>query len=286
MSDTPRAAKVERRDTVASAVLLYDLNGSTVTASLLSPVDGAEFDTARSIELEDFSPEQIGLTVPMLWDLVDVAHAVVVCIVTSGAAADIDVAPPILELAFGVPVYDSATPESSPETASSDNGAATATATAAAVTSSGAAPRPSLRPVRQAPAAPVRRSGTGAGKSGVVKSGTPAPTVIKKSGIARAGVAGAVAASAVAASRSDASAKESVPADLAGTPVDSKQVDSAPVEGTVVSGGASAAGAVSAAPVDPALAASDPDTEVFEAVTVESAPRAFGNVDSPSTAAT
>ncbi|MBM7415583.1 MULTISPECIES: hypothetical protein [Nocardiaceae] len=209
MNDTPRnsSAPETRGDTtVVSAVLLYHLDGSTVTASLLSPIDGSDLGVAESIDLEDFSPEQIGLTVPMLWDLVDVADACVMSVVTSGAAADIDVAPPILELAFGVPVFDSPTPVVADTPAAdaaldddatppADDVAPWQRTTPSAVAAAAAAARPPLRPTRPVPATPVRRSATGAGKSGVVKSGASA-SPISKSAVARAGVAGAAAAAA------------------------------------------------------------------------------------------
>ncbi|KQU01782.1 hypothetical protein ASG56_21015 [Rhodococcus sp. Leaf7] len=182
MSNTPKKSARGRGDTtVVSAVLLYDLDGSTVTATLLSPVDGSELGAAESIHLDSFSPEQIGLTVPILWDLVDVAEANVMCVVTSGAAADIDVAPPILELAFGVPVFGSATPPPS-----SDEVAPVKPAVAR-----------STSPVRPVPAVPIRRSSA--------TTARPAPSLVKKSGVA-------AAAAAAAAARPAATEPEVVPA--------------------------------------------------------------------------
>ncbi|WP_328811517.1 hypothetical protein [Rhodococcus sp. NBC_00294] len=235
MNDTPRdsSAPETRGDTtVVSAVLLYHLDGSTVTASLLSPIDGSDLGVAESIDLEDFSPEQIGLTVPMLWDLVDVADACVMSVVTSGAAADIDVAPPILELAFGVPVFDSPTPVVADTPAAgatldddatppADDVAPWQRTTPSAVAAAAAAARPPLRPTRPVPAKPVRRSATGAGKSGVVKSGASA-SPISKSAAARAGVAGAAAA---AARPRVASADEVTPVDKAVPPTTSSDTD-------------------------------------------------------------
>lgn len=155
MPGTPRGGAAE----TTAAVLLYGLHDTTVTASLLAAEDGSVLREPASKVLSGFSPEQFGLTVPMLWDLVDTSGASIVAVVVSGACAEIDVITPILELAFGVPVFDAA-PVSEPVVAGGVapwDRARTAVASGgepATAMSGGGTPKGS-RPV---PAKPVRRN--------------------------------------------------------------------------------------------------------------------------------
>ncbi|WP_315773910.1 hypothetical protein [Rhodococcoides kroppenstedtii] len=131
------------KDSTPAAVLAYHLQGSTVTAELLAAADGSVVGPPAVVTLGDLTAEQIGLSVPSLWRLVDDADVTVTCAVVTGLAADVDAAPPILELALDVPVHRAPSPT-------------------VVVDSRGSAPwdrsaPQRLRPARPVPAAPGRR---------------------------------------------------------------------------------------------------------------------------------
>ena len=92
-----------QRPKAGSSLIVYSVDASMVTMSLLSDTDGSQIGESRTVELEDHSPEQVGLTVPVLWDLIDKAKARPESVVLIGDV-DTKVVPPIVELAMGVPV--------------------------------------------------------------------------------------------------------------------------------------------------------------------------------------
>ncbi|SFA60957.1 hypothetical protein SAMN05444374_11675 [Rhodococcoides kroppenstedtii] len=131
------------KDTTPAAVLAYHVQGSTVTAELLAAADGSVVGPPAVVTLDDLTAEQIGLSVPSLWRLIDDADVTVTGVVVTGLAADVDAAPPILELALDVPVHRAPSPT-------------------VVVDSRGSAPwdrsaPQRLRPARPVPAAPGRR---------------------------------------------------------------------------------------------------------------------------------
>ncbi|WP_072681427.1 hypothetical protein [Rhodococcoides corynebacterioides] len=131
------------KDSTPAALLAYHVQGSTVTAELLAAADGTVVGPPAVVTLDGLTAEQIGLSVPSLWSLVDDAAVTLTCVVVTGVAADVDAAPPILELALDVPVHRAPSPT-------------------VVVDSRGSAPwdrsaPQRLRPVRPVPAAPGRR---------------------------------------------------------------------------------------------------------------------------------
>ncbi|MGU3437729.1 hypothetical protein ACNHUS_32535 [Actinomycetes bacterium M1A6_2h] len=99
-----------------SVVLTYELADTHLTATLVDVADGSQRGDARTMDLEDLSPEQIGLTVPMLWELLDRAKVKPGTVVVLGDVNTATVSP-ILELALGVPVVATKAPTTKTPTA-------------------------------------------------------------------------------------------------------------------------------------------------------------------------
>ena len=90
---------------VESTVLAYRLDNMHLTASLVDTQTGDDVGEPQSMDLDEVSAEQIGLTVPVLWRLIDDSRSQPESVILLGDV-DMAIVPPILGLALGVPIIE------------------------------------------------------------------------------------------------------------------------------------------------------------------------------------
>ncbi|GGG25271.1 hypothetical protein GCM10007304_43880 [Rhodococcoides trifolii] len=256
-----------------SVVLTYELADKHLTASLVDGGDGSQRGDARTMDLEDLSPEQIGLTVPMLWELLDRAKVKPGTVVVLGDVNTATVSP-ILELALGVPVIAPGVSAGKGSDMKKPTMPKADAPVAAAVTRPVPAKRlaPKSKTVKPASAAADSTEATAAV---VAVPGKPVPTTAKT-----------VAAKTVPPKTAESKTVES-------KTVDSKLVAGKPAAAAVAAGTAAGTAAVAAKKVDitkpasatgaksPGTAAdvTDPPTEEMAVVTPVAPPYAFADAD-------
>jgi hypothetical protein len=272
MTEATAAAKsgsgIEKsRTTDGPVVLTYELADKHLTASLIDASDGSQRGDARTMDLDDHTPEQIGLTVPMLWELLDMAKVKPGTVVVLGDVRTETVSP-ILELALGVPVIAPGAPTSKKSAAakSTTPKSGTALGSAGAQTANGR-----TRPV------PAKLGGSGSRPAAAAK-----PNIAAAAKPKTAAAASTKPSASPKPSDADTADASAIDTDAVATP--STKAKTAPAATAAAAGGAAGAVALTMqnsakVAATPASVVDDPPTEEIAVVTSSGPGRAYAESD-------